>query len=150
MQTKSEILQVLFQTKAQFRSVTYVKPLKTRKGVTQVITKKIRMSVRAGLDYDNMKTVQEKRETGELPAQNAGLQWGEWKNFPYLIEHKGKEYIRLYPNYNGKTETTYFVDGQPAQLEEFQTLVLASELPKTDGNKPDCISVSFDNVQTLV
>lgn len=150
MQTKSEILQVLFSKKAHFGTVVYEKQLKTRKGVSQVITKKTRMSIRAGLDYDNMKAVQEKRETGELPEINQGLKWGTWKNFPYLIEHKGQEYIRLYPNPNGKTVTEYFVDGHPANLEEFQTLVLASELPKKDGNMPDCISIAFDNVKELV
>lgn len=154
MQTKTQILQTLFSKKGQFGNVLIERPMKVRKGYNDIPVKKTRMSVRCGLDYDNMTTVKEKRETGELPSQNAGLQNGmEWVAFPYLLKHKekNKEYLRLYPNWAGKTETTYYLNDKQVQLDEIREMLLASELPKKDDlTKPDCISVSLDNVQELV
>jgi hypothetical protein len=145
---KSEILVNVMSKKGQFGRARWRKHLKTRKGVQGIVEKVTCMTIRAGIDYDNMKAVKEKRESGELPAENAGLPWGEWVAFPYLIAHKDKHYLRLYPNGNGKIETQYFLNGSPATMEEISSYVLASELPK--GEKPDCITVSLENIEELV
>jgi hypothetical protein len=106
------------------------------------------MSIRAGIDYDNLKAVKEKREDGTLPEVNQGLPWGQWVSFPYLIEHKGSHYIRLYPS--GHVETSYFLNGQPVEIEQIKEFVLASELPKENSEKPDCITVNLENIVELV
>jgi hypothetical protein len=144
----SEILVSVMSKKGQFGRARWRKALKTRKGVQGKVEKVTSMSIRAGVDYDSMKVVKEKRESGELPAENAGLPWGQWVEFPYLIAHKDKHYLRLYPNGNGKIETQYFLNGSPATMEEISSYVLASELPK--GEKPDCITVSLENIEELV
>lgn len=144
----SEILVSVMSKKGQFGRARWRKALKTRKGVQGKVEKVTSMSIRAGVDYDAMKVVKEKRESGELPAENAGLPWGQWVAFPYLIAHKDKHYLRLYPNGNGKIETQYFLNGSPATMEEISSYVLASELPK--GEKPDCITVSLENIEELV
>jgi hypothetical protein len=145
----TDILANVLQKKGQFGRAKWSKQLKTRKGITDNITKRTQMVVRAGIDYDNMKSVQEKRESGELPAENAGLPWGRWVEgcFPYLIHHKEKHYVRLYPN--GNVQTQYYLNGNPVELDAIKEFVLASELPKI-GEKPDCITVCLDNMEELV
>lgn len=146
----TQILANVLQKKGQFGRAKWSKQLKTRKGVSDTITKKTQMVVRAGIDYDNMRSVQEKRESGELPAENAGLpSWQEWDIFPYLLRKKGepdKKYIRLYPVQNS-VQTEYFLNGEPVQLDEIKEYLLASELPS--GNKPDCITVGLENMTYL-
>ena len=56
--------------------------VKTRKGVADTIRKNVRMVGRIGIEYDNVKTVQDKRESGKLPTENAGLPWGRWECYP--------------------------------------------------------------------
>lgn len=53
----------------------WTRSAKTRKGVTDTILKSVRMVGRVGVEYDNLRAVQEKRESGELPTENAGLPW---------------------------------------------------------------------------
>jgi len=142
------ILQNVLSKKGQFGRASWKKALKTRKGVSAAIEKQVTMSMRAGVDYDNLSSVKEKRENGELPAENAGLPWGQWVAFPYLISHKDKHYLRLYPNGNGKIETEYFLNGEKTTLEQVKPFLLASELPS--GEKPECITVTLENITELV
>lgn len=143
------ILANVLDKKGQFGRATWRKTLKTRKGNEALHIEKVTdMSMRAGIDYDNMKAVKEKRESGELPAENAGLPFGSWVAFPYLIEHNGTHYIRLYPNTGGKVETAYFLNGESTTLDEVKQFLLASELPKP-GNRPDCITVKLENITEL-
>ena len=144
-----EIISNLRSKKGQFGRVVWEKSLKTRKDFKNLsIRKRTSMVARAGINYDNLAIVKEKRENGSLPEINAGLPWGEWvpDAFPYLISHKENTYIRLYPSNN--LETLYFMNGKLSSLDEIKEFVLASELPK--GEKPDCISVNLDNVIELV
>jgi hypothetical protein len=113
----------------------WAKTLKTRKGVSDVVEKVTSLVVRGGIDYDNMKVVQEGREDGSLPKENAGLPWGEWAEFPYHITHKGQEYARFYPASGidiatGKEfipHVEYFLNGNPVEKKDIQQICLASE-----------------------
>ena len=82
--------------KGQNVRVKWVRPVKVKKGQT-VYFKETSGKFAAGIDYENMVKVQQGRDNGELPSENAGLPWGHWMDFPYLIGHKGKTYVRLYP-----------------------------------------------------
>jgi hypothetical protein len=146
-----EIIAKLKSRKGQFGRAVWEKSLKTRKDYRDMsIRKRTTMVCRAGINYDNMTIVKEKRDSGMLPPVNAGLPaWQEWDEFPYLLQKKdepSKKYIRLYPTNN--LETLYFKNGKLSSLDEIREFVLASELPK--GEKPDCISVGLDNVIELV
>lgn len=143
----ASILSNLLAKKGQFGTIQWRKALKTYKGTTDKIEKSVTMSMRAGIDYDNMAIVKEKRVNGELPSENAGLPWGKWVAFPYLILHKEKHYVRVYPNGNGKIETEYFCNGAPTTLNEIRHLLLASEIPS--GEHPDCITVTLENITHL-
>jgi len=126
----------------------WTRPCKTRKGVTDSITKHVRMVGRMGIEYDNINDVQEKREEGTLPAINAGLPWGQWMEYPYLIEHKGNVYLRLYfgTSVLNFPKTTFFRNGLEVAKGEIAPLLLASELAEKDG---DCFTCNIANIERL-
>lgn len=128
--------------------VEWVRPMKTRKGVQDVLTKSVRMVGRIGIDYDNMKDVQAKRESGELPAENAGLPWGEWLEFPYLIGHKGQTYLRLANGTSDKVhpECHYFRNGIEVTKESLDAELLASEKEEKKG---DCFTCKTENMTRI-
>jgi hypothetical protein len=133
----------IMMRKGTIVTVTSQKEVKVKKG-NAPITKLSVFQARLGVTYDNMKSVQEKREDGRLPEQNQGLPWGNWKVFPYVIEHKGKEYIRFSKvNSSVPTKTVYLRDGQEVSVDEVKSVALASEFSKSDL---DCFNILADNI----
>ena len=57
------------------------------------------------------------RETGDLP-------WGTWVEglYPYVIEHKGREYARI-NTVDGTLRSTYLVNGTPVSRDEFASFL---------------------------
>ena len=131
-------------------SATWVRPLKTRKGVTSEVVKLTCAVIRGGIDYDNMKAVQEGRADGTLPAENAGLPWGEWVQFPIHIAHKGVDYVRLYPSsgIDCHPKSTFFVDGVETPKETVEALCLASEF-RHDVEAPQCFTIKAENLVSI-
>ena len=125
----------LFSRQGQFSGVLWRRILKCRKGVSSLVTKEVRTCVRAGIDYDKRQAVQEARAEGALPSVNAGLPWGEWFAFPYVITHKGAYYLRLYPvNVGDKSRAprvVYRENGAVSTRERAKELCLASEFGET-------------------
>jgi len=144
-----ELQQVRQAIKATPRGCNIVceweRPCKTRKGVSALITKHVRMVGRMGIEYDNINDVQEKREEGTLPAVNAGLPWGQWSEYPWLIEHKGKFYLRLYNGTSALTtpKATFFNNGVEVSKASIAPLLLAAELAEKDG---DCFCCAIENL----
>ena len=110
----------------------------------------------AGIDYENMAKVEEGRDNGDLPSENAGLPWGHWINFPYIIGHKGKTYVRLYPpsenrsikeNVKKSIPKVRFLtaDGVEVSPEVVKAVALASEFPK-EKTEVLCFTVDADNI----
>jgi hypothetical protein len=116
--------------KGQFCSIQMIRPMKVRKGKAEIM-KHSRFVVRAGISYDNQAAVQEKRETGELPAENAGLIGREWVIPNYVLRSikSGKLLIRVTPVHNEDSKRTveYIRNGQPISKEEAEIDCLASE-----------------------
>lgn len=131
-------------------SATWIRPLKTLKGITSNVHKLTVAVVRGWVDYDNLASVQEGRANGDLPAENAGLPWGEWVEFPVHIAHKGMDYLRLYPasGLNFIPKTTYFVDGKEVSKEEARAICLASEF-RVDGEVPTCFTIKADSLVSI-
>jgi len=112
------------------------------------VRKHVRAVGRMGVEYDNQKAVQEKRASGELPKENAGLaDWQEWEQYPFILRHKvnGTRYLRLY---NGTSKTTtpkrYFtVDGELKEFSAIESALAASERKEHDG---DCFMVKIESL----
>jgi hypothetical protein len=143
----ANITSILSNNKGSNLRVVWNRPLKTRKGVDSKIEKITKIVARGGIDYDNIGIVQEKRENGELPSENAGLPWGQWANFPYHIEHKGTDYARFYPasGINFTPQVQYLLDGVETDKATIQPLCLASEFP-VEKETPLCFTVKAENV----
>lgn len=126
----------------------WTRSVKTRKGVTDTILKSVRMVGRVGIEYDNQKSVIEKRESGELPSENAGLPWGRWAVYPFLIEHNGQHYVRLYNGTSKLTtpKATFTVNGQEVGRDEIAPKLLASELAEKSG---DCFTCKVENMTRI-
>ena len=149
---------VLSGTKGAFRSIVWEREMKTKKAYADYnIVKRSTAVVRFGVEYDNIKAVQEKRSTGELPAQNAGLQWGEWLLYPYFIKHKGNIYLRCATSkvkrwrhnayficYTGRIKSEYFLNGRKIDKAIIENMCLASEFRQTE--KLDVFTINCENI----
>lgn len=134
-------------------SVIIDKPLKTKKAHGgNMVTKVTRIVIRGGVEYDNIGLVQEKREDGSLPSENAGLPWGTWVEYPLHIEHKGTDYARFYPASGIKftPEVTYFLNGVEVDKSVVQTICLASEFPAKREEEPLCFTIKAANVKDIL
>lgn len=133
----------------RFVSATWEKPCKVRKAYAGKDIRKVSAAVvRLGCSYDNLGNVIQARADGSLPTENAGLPWGRWTQFPYFIEHKGTDYLRMTLTNNNPVKSQWMMDGKPATLEEVRPYLLASELPK-DGERPDVLTIKIENIQKL-
>ena len=116
-----------------------VKPAAAHKA--HVLTKRVSATVMVGVEYANL-AVNNDRETGSLP-------WGEWvkDQYPWLIEHKGTTYARLY-TVDGTVRSTYYVDGREVKREDFLALLTPSarEAARPNGGT---ITVKLDNLTIL-
>ena len=109
------------------------------------ITKFSEGVVRFGIEYDNMKAVQEKRENGELPQDNQGLNGLEWLLYPYLLKNikSGKVYVRVNTTGN-KIKTRYFMNGEEITKEVAEEYCTASNFSK--GQAVEVFNVGIENI----
>jgi len=153
----TDIKNILKEHRGQNLRAIWGKALKTRKGVTDLVEKVTSIVIRGAIDYDNLAVVQEKRESGELPAENAGLPWGEWAEFPLHITHKGTDYARFYNGSginvaNGqefRPMVEYYLNGELSDKATVEPLCLASEF-RSSEDKPDCYTVKAENVRAIL
>ena len=111
--------------------------------------------VRAGIDYGALSSVKEGIESGERGIVQS-LPWGSWKIinevslFPYVIEHKGVDYIRLYPSASNKPKSTFYVNDEEVDKKTFAQYLTPSEsrklLQPTEEDIPLCFTVKADNI----
>jgi hypothetical protein len=130
--------------------IEWERDAKTKKNSPE-IRKAVRMIGRVGIEYDNIGKVQEKRETGELPKENAGLpDWQEWEVYPYLLRHKtkGTNYVRLYKGTSEKVmpKVTWLLNGEPVAKEDISDYLYASELKTSEG---DCFQCKIEDITKL-
>lgn len=137
-----QYLDILLSRKGQIVTVKTQRPVKMKKGQPAVM-KTSEFQCRVGVNYDNIKAVQDKRESGELPKENAGLPWGEWALFPYVIQHKGEYYVRCTVLNNGfRKAPVYTMDGIVVDKAAVQAIALASEFREGDDNEVFNIKLS--------
>lgn len=140
----STMLDTLLARKGQIATITTERAVKVRKNELP-ITKTSTFQCRVGVDYENIKTIKEGRANGTMPMESAGLPWGTWAEFPYVIEHKGTYYFRctrIRNNYIPKT--MYTRNGNPISKEVAQQAALASEFKSGDDN--EVFNIKVDSI----
>jgi hypothetical protein len=145
--SKLDPIAYLLSRKGQIVTITACRSCKTRKGVSSVVTKRSTFQSQVGVDYNSKAIVQAKRESGELPSEPQPLPWGQWEVFPYVIEHKGKRYFRLYNVRNDFVPAVqYYLDGIPVSKSVIAPLCLASEFAERTG---DCFTYPIEGIETI-
>lgn len=142
----------LLGLKGNFVGVSWNRPMKTRKGIAATVTKSVRTTVQVGVNYENRAVVKEARANGTAPSENAGLPWGEWEVFPFVIAHKGKRYVRLYPVRDGEgkpraCKVVYKVGGKTTNRAEVEALCPSSEF--SSGAPTECYTLAIDNLRAV-
>lgn len=138
------MLDLLLSRKGQIVTMLTERDCKVRKG-RDPIRKQSEFQCRVGVNYDNIQAVKEGRADGTKPAENAGLPWGEWALFPYIITHKGEYYFRCTTvNNNFRKAPTYTRNGVAITKEEAQLDCLASEF--SDGDKGEVFNIKVSSL----
>lgn len=140
---------VMGMTKGAFTAMSWEKelPVKSAYKSAYKVTKVSSGIVRFGCEYDNLGAVQTKRETGELPRENAGLPWGVWNVYPYFIAHKGANYVRCSLMKNSNIKSSYYINGQLATKEQAEQICTKSAFGS--GNIPDILTINTNNIKTI-
>lgn len=145
----------LLSSKGQFVKAAWKsnpKPAAAHKNT--VLEKHTVAVVQAGVNYANLSSVKQgiadgtRGEVQELP-------WGTWKSFPYIIEHKDQEYLRLYPSgaANHIPKSVFFVDGEVVDKKKFAEYLTPAEAKKllepTEEDRPACFTIKADNILNI-
>lgn len=132
----------------------WTRPVKTLKKFSDniLIAKRTEAYVRSGISYANLQDVRSGIEAGTRePVQ--GLPFGNWREgyVNYIIDHKDKEYIRLYPasfeNLHGKTE--WLLNGVPTTYEAVEPYLLANEKRVKGEERPACFTLNAENIVSI-
>jgi hypothetical protein len=127
------MIELLLSRTGQIVTLTTKRAVKVRKGC-QPVDKVSTFQARIGVNYDHIKDVIVKREAGELPEENAGLPYGKWVKFPYLLEHNGVQYLRCTAmDSKMRIAPKYYRDGKEVSVEVVKPDALASEFTDRDG-----------------
>lgn len=143
-------LDSFFNNKGQFISVMFKSEKKAAAIHKNVkLEKRIEGVFRAGIDFGNLSSVKKGIENGER-GEVQPLPFGEWLKFPYLIQYKETQYIRLYPTTNCVLKVQYLVNGVESTKENFLSFLTPSDKAKAEnGEKPECITVKVSNLIKL-
>ena len=151
MNTNMIINKLSTKRNGQFFNISYVSDLPMtakakREGI--VALKITKATVRKGISYKNMKSVQEK--LGDRINEPLELPWGSWvpEHRGLLIEHKGKTYLRLYNSPN-KNKSVYLVNGKEVSLDELKSMGIVQNSYWNKIGKPDCLTVNTANIEEI-
>jgi hypothetical protein len=146
------IKEIIKTRKGANLSVVIERPVKTKAAhKANNIVKTTRIVIRGGVEYDNIGKVQDLRESGELPSENAGLPWGQWAEYPLHITHKEQDYARFYPasGIGFTPKVTYTMNGVEVPKAVIEPLCLASEFQIRE-DEPLCFTIKAENVKDII
>ena len=151
IKSASEIIANILNAKGQFVTARWQSVVATSAAFKALkITKITSAVVRSGIDFSNLTSVKDGIENGER-NEVGSLPWGEWINFPYIIGHKNKEYVRLYPSVNNIPKVSYFIDGVETSKAEILQYLTASTVKKMlEAKAPECFTLTSTNVLDIV
>lgn len=149
-----EILNRLLKSKGTHTTLRYKtedKPAAAFKGTS--LKRVVKGAFRSGIAFENLKEVKEAIASGER-GEVQSLPWGEWKQFPHIITHKGNDYIRIYPavGVGQVPSTTYLVNEEEVNKETYLTYLTESDRKKkTDSSEaPLTMSLNVYNILDLI
>lgn len=148
-----EVVDALKGKAGQHVKVEWVRMAKTLKDCPFMIAKRTIAWVRSGISYSNLVDIKSQIEAGTREAVQ-GLPWGQWREgyANYIIDHKDKEYIRLYPASFDNLSTPvvqWTLDGKPVDYQVVESFLLASEKRKEDEEKANCFTVNADSIVAI-
>lgn len=151
MNTNMIINKLSTKRNGQFFNISYVSdlPMTAKAKREGIIALKItKATVRKGISYKNMKSVQKK--LGDRINEPLELPWGIWvpEHKGLLIEHKGKTYLRLYNSPN-KNKSVYLVNGKEVPLDELKSMGIVQNSYWNKTGKPDCLTVNTANIEEI-
>jgi hypothetical protein len=139
---KNQVLEKIVQKNRKgFVGVRTKTLCKTRKNAPKV--EKLTMFL-ANVGFDYTHTQAGKEAINQQGKENP-LPWGEWKQFPYLIEHKGQDYLRLYPVKTSKKRVFYYVDGKSVTKDQVKDYLLKT----SKVEEPACFTVRMDSILSI-
>lgn len=149
----TEILSKIQNHKGQTLTAVWESPVPCLSGIDKVVTKRTVAHVISGVEFGNRKEIKEAIEAGER-GEVQPLPWGQWEQAPFIIGHKGKQYVRLYPpteaqmeTFHLKHESMFFANGWPITRE--QAIEFCGAKAKVKDSIPQCFSVCCDNIKTI-
>ena len=130
-------------------ALTYAKAVKTLKScpINGEITKVTNMVCQFGYSYENAVKNRINKAGGDPENfQAETLPWGNWIVPNKFIEHNGAIYARFYTMKNGKSESTYYINGETASAAE--TEIIKQFLPKRSTSVKQSAAGLTDNQVT--
>jgi hypothetical protein len=134
--------------KGQHVLAVWERSAKVKKDIPFDVRKRTAAWVRAGINYANLASVKSGIEAGTRDEVGA-LPWGEWSEYPFIISHKGSDYVRLYPASFENLATpivAWLIDNLPVSYEQVEPYLLASEKRKEDDKPIECFTLKADNL----
>lgn len=147
---QTEIKNKLVSRKGQIVTIHTKRPMKVTKG-QPTIEKESIFQCRIGVTYDNIKAVQEKRESGELPEENQGLNGFVWEGDSNVIlkSIKSEElYVRCTKMKSNVAKTKYLMNGKEVDKDLIKPMCLAAEFPKTERDN-DVFNIKLESILEL-
>jgi hypothetical protein len=143
----NEIIEQIESRKGRHVLVTWQRVAKSFKGCSLLIVKRTSAWVRSGIEYGNLGVVKEAIAL-DLRGPVEPLPWGEWVKYPFIIGHKGMEYVRLYSASfdNLVPQVEWSINGRPSTYESVEQYLLSSERRKGEDDKPLCFTVKAESV----
>ena len=116
-----------------------------------LVQKVTEMTVISGISFENRKDIKDAITNGER-GEVQSLPWGQWKQFPHVIEHKGVDYLRLYlpskaQQENGfckPTTVNFTCNGTP--ISRAQAIELCGSKAEAKENESGCMTVKAENL----
>ena len=130
-----------------------------------IVVKETLTTVRKGVNYGNIASVQKKLEargdmyidpeTGKKTYAIGKLPWGQYyKNSRTIIEHKGNYYLRLYTSPN-KPKVQYYLNGKVISSDDLRKTGIMQESywknkdTKNSVDIDECMTVKIENVKKI-
>ena len=147
----SRMIETLRSRKGQFVRIEYTtttEPAAAHKG--RSLTKRTTMTVRTGVEFGNLASVQLAIASGQR-GEVQPLAWGEWAIHPWLITHKGAEYLRVtIDGVPQSARSTYMVDGAEVSRDVYLSMLTPSRRAAIlDGDRPEVLTIKVENIHTL-